>query len=139
MRQKILQYYLSLHGCSENTKENYVERLKLFGEFLLERGNIKKFEDANRLDIDLFLSKYKSEGTKNLLILIIKNFYKFIGKTEVTKHLKFYRIRLEQLTPSETLTLDEVVALANEAGKKREMNKVLVLTLYESCARISRY
>ena len=136
MRQKILQYYLSLHGCSENTKENYVERVKKFGEFLLERG-IKKFEDANRLDIDLFLSKYKSEGTKNLLILIIKNFYKFIGKTEVTKHLKFYRIRLEQLTPSETLTPDEVVALANEAGKKREMNKILVLTLYESCARIS--
>jgi len=136
MRQKILQYYLSLHGCSENTKENYVERLKLYGEFLLERG-IKRFEDADRLDIDLFLSKYDSESSKNLLILILRNFYKFLGKEEVIKHLKFYRIRLEQVTPSETLNVDEVVALANEAGKKREMNKVLILTLFESCARIS--
>jgi integrase/recombinase XerD len=136
MRQKILQYWLSLHGCSENTRENYVERLKLFGEFLLERG-IKRFEDADRLSIDLFISKYKSEGSKNLLILILRNFYKFIGREEVTNHLKFYRIRLERVTPSETLTVDEVVALANEAGKKREMNKVLILTLFESCARIS--
>jgi hypothetical protein len=32
---------------------------------------------------------------------------------------------------------EEVVLLANEAAKKREMYKVLMLALFESCARIS--
>ena len=44
---------------------------------------------------------------------------------------------MEQITPSELLTVEEVIAIANEAAKRREMYKVVILTLYESCARIS--
>ena len=43
----------------------------------------------------------------------------------------------ETITPSELLSPDEVVTLANEAGNKRDMYKVVTLTLFESCARIS--
>ncbi|MEM4713353.1 MAG: tyrosine-type recombinase/integrase [Candidatus Bathyarchaeia archaeon] len=135
MKKRIIDFYLSLHGCGEETKENYVERVKLFGIFLTKNG-IMSFEGASRRELDLYLSKY-SESTRNLLILILKKFYRFIGKPEVTQHLKLYKIKLEQITPSETLSPEEVVAIASEAGKKREMNKILILTLYESCARIS--
>lgn len=37
--------------------------------------------------------------------------------------------------PSELLTLDEVMKIAEECGKRREMYKVLILVLFESCAR----
>jgi len=43
----------------------------------------------------------------------------------------------ETITPSELLTPNEVIALANEAGKKKDMYQVISLTLFESCARIS--
>jgi integrase len=48
-----------------------------------------------------------------------------------------YDVDLQEITPSEILSPEELMALAKEAGKKRELMRYLVLTLFESCARIS--
>lgn len=136
MKERMTEYLLSLHGVKESTKDDYLSKIKMFGKFLTERG-ITRFEDANRKDMNLFLSRYRNANTKNLYIYVLGSFYNFINMPEVTSHLKLYKIELEQITPSEILTPEEVIAIANEASKRRELYKVAILTLYESCARIS--
>ena len=64
-------------------------------------------------------------------------FYAFLNLPELTTNFRLYPIQPEQITPSETLTPEEVIKLANEASKRRELYKVIILTLFESCARIS--
>lgn len=135
MEKCIEEYALSLHGCSEDTKENYIETVKWFGAFLKEYGK-NRFEDATAKDIGLFLSKY-SISTRNLHIHNFRRFYNYINKPEIIKDLKLYKLRSKPIPYSQCLTLEEVVAIAEEAGKKREEYKVLTLTLFESCARIS--
>jgi integrase len=105
-----------------------------FDSFLTGKGK-RSFEDVDRKDIDLFLSGYKKPSTKNVFIAVFRRFFR--DKPEVVAHLNFYEVELEQITPSEILTPDEIVLLAQEAGRKREIYKYLVLTLFESCARIS--
>jgi len=136
MKERMTEYLLSLHGIKENSKHEYMSKIKKLGAFLTQRG-IMRFEDSSKMDLDLYLSKYHSEYTLNLYIYVFKSFYKFLDLPEVTSNLKFYNIELEQITPSEILTPEEVIATAKEAGKRREMYTVVILTLYESCARIS--
>jgi site-specific recombinase XerD len=136
MKTRMTEYLLSLHGVRENTKHDYLTKIKLFGIFLSKQG-IMTLEDASKHDIDLFLSKYANENTKNLFIHAFRSFYRFLNKEEVITHLKFYKVELEEITPSEILTPEEVVELASESGRRRELYKPLILTLYESCARIS--
>jgi integrase len=133
MRKRLDAFGLGLHGVRENTKESYLTKMEFFGRFLTERG--KRFEDADRKEIDVFLSGYDKPGTKNVFIAIFRRFYS--DKPEAVAHLKAYDVELEQITPSEILAPEEVVSLAVEAGKKREIYKYIILTLFESCARIS--
>jgi len=37
MRVRLSEFELRLHGIREDTKENYVNRILLFGNFLVER------------------------------------------------------------------------------------------------------
>jgi len=136
MKARMTEYLLSLHGIKENTKDDYLSKVKMLGTFLTKH-RIMRFENANSRDIDLFLSRYDNENTLNVYIHVFRGFYNFLNLSEVVSHLKLYNIELEQITPSETLTPEEVVAIANEAGKRRELYKILILILYESCARIS--
>jgi len=82
------------------------------------------------------LSSYKNPKTRNLFVQVFRTFYKEL-KREVISHLKIAEVEIEEITPSEILSVDEVMALAKECGKKRELMKYLILTLFESCARIS--
>jgi site-specific recombinase XerD len=136
MKARMAEYLLSLHGIKERTEDNYLSKVKMLGTFLTKHG-IMRFEDANSRDIDFFLSQYNNESTLNVYIHVFRCFYDFLNLPEVVSHLRLYYIELEQITPSETLTPDEVISLANEAGKRRELYKVLILILYESCARVS--
>jgi hypothetical protein len=120
MKERMKEYLLSLHGIKENTKGDYLSKIKMFGIFLSKHG-IARFEDVNRKDIDLFLSRYENENTLNLYIHAFRSFFKFINKEEAVRHLKIYSIELEQITPSEILTPEEVVAIVNESGKRREL------------------
>ena len=134
MKNRLLEFELGLHGVRDNTKEDYFARMMWFSGFMVVRGT-RSFEDVDGKDIDLFLSGYKNPGTKNVFTAVFRRFYR--DKPEVVAHLKVYEVELEQITPSEILTPDEVVPLAVEAGKKREIYKYLILALFESCARIS--
>ena len=136
MKKKMTEYLLSLHGIKENSKSLYLLKAKMLGIFLTERG-LNRFEDAKELDLNLFLSQYNNENTLNLYIYVFKQFYVFLNLPDVVSNLKYYKIELEQITPSETLTPKEVIAISKEASKRRELYKVIILTLFESCARIS--
>jgi len=136
MKETMIRYLLSLHGVKDDTKSFYLSRVKMLGIFLAKK-RIMVFEDVKSLDIDLFLSQYENSNTLNLYIYVFKQLYKFLKLPEVVNHLKYYKIELEQITPSETLTPEEVVKIANESSKRREIYKVIVLTLFESCARIN--
>jgi len=130
-------YTLSLHGLGENSKEIYLGQMRTFGRFLISRG-IKRFEDATRKDIDLFLSRYKKDNTKNGYVTRLKYLYgKLLKQSELVEHLKIVNHDIEPVTPAELLTPDEIVKLANEASKRREMYKIIILALFESCARVS--
>ncbi len=135
MRTKIGEFELSLHGVRESTKDNYLGRIEWFAGFLVTHG-IQRFQDVGKKDIDLFLSGCKNNSTKNLFIQVLRTFYKDL-KPEVVVHLKIYEVELEEITPSELLTPEEVIRIAEEAGKRRELYKYLILTLFESSARIS--
>jgi integrase len=134
MKKRLGEFEFGLHGVRDNTKADYFAKMMWFGGFLVSIGK-KSFEEVGRKDLDMFLSGYKNPATKNLFIAVFRHFY--ASKPELISHLKVYDIDPEEITPSEILTPSEVVALAIEAGKKREMYKYLILTLFESCARIS--
>jgi site-specific recombinase XerD len=136
MKEKLTEYLLSLHGIKENSKSLYVLKAKMLGVFLTKRG-LNRFEEAKEFDLNLFLSHYNNENTLNQYIYVFKQLYKFLNLPEIVSRLQYYKIELEQITPSETLTPQEVISIAEEASKKREMYKVIILTLFESCARIS--
>jgi len=137
MKEKMTEYLLSLHGIKENSKALYISKVKVLGRFLVTKKGINRFEDAKAIDLNLFLAQYDNEYTLNICIYVIKKFYSFLNLPETTNHLRLYKIELEQITPSETLTPEEVIRIANEASKRRELYKVIILTLFESCARIS--
>ena len=136
MKEKLTEYLLSLHGIKENSKSLYVLKAKMLGEFLTRRG-LTRFENAKEFDLNLFLSHYNNQNTLNQYIYVFKQFYKFLNLPDVVRNLQYYKIELEQITASETLTPQEVIEIAEEASKKRELYKVIILTLFESCARIS--
>lgn len=136
MKEKMTEYLLSLHGIKENSKSLYLLKAKMLGIFLTRRG-LNRFEDAKEFDLNLFLSHYNNENTLNQYIYVFKQLYKFLNLPDVVHRLQYYKIELEQITPSETLSTQEVIAIAKEASKRRELYKVIILTLFESCARIS--
>lgn len=71
-----------------------------------------------------------NKSTINAYTTTFKPFYeRFLNKPGVVKSLKFYTEDLQPITPSEILTIKEVVKRANEVGKRREMYKVMVLTV----------
>jgi len=135
MKERIAEFEIGLQGIRESTRDNYLARIAWYGNYLLEH-DILQFEKVGKKDIDLFLSRYKNSNTRNLFVQVFRAFYKEL-KPEVVCHLKIVEVEIEEITPSEILSVDEVVALAKECGKKRELMKYLVLTLFESCARIS--
>jgi len=136
MKERMTEFLLSLHGIKDSTKDDYLSKIKMLGIFLAKHG-IMRFEDANSTNIDFYLSKYDKESTLNFYIHVFRTFYNFIKRPEVIRHLKLYKIELEQITPSEILAPDEVVKLANGASRRRELYNVAILVLFESCARIS--
>jgi integrase/recombinase XerD len=136
LNEQIDDYILSLHNISDNSKEHYSALLKIFVRYITDRG-ILSFNDVKRTDIGQFLSSKRKPNTRNIYIFLIKSFYTiYLDNGKVVEHLH-QKPEEETITPSELLTPDEVVCLANEAGKKRDVYKVITLTLFESCARIN--
>jgi len=90
MIEKLEDYMLSHHGISENSKECYLTQVKMFGRFLLKRG-IKRYEDAKRRDIDLFLSSYQNANTRDNYVIRLKHFYgQFLKLPNLVEHLKLH-------------------------------------------------
>ena len=129
-RKEVLESFaLSLHNASLRSKYLYLNRLKVFGEKV---G--KPFQEVNRRDVDAFMSGIEKDGTYNSYVQTLKMFFKWLKKEDVVSELKPRRIDIS-VSPAELLTTEEVVQLANTTGSV--MWKSLILTLYESAARIS--
>jgi integrase len=136
LNEQVKEYLMSLQANNEDTKQHYGAMIGFFVDYLENKG-IERFEDATKTDFGQFLSTKRSQNTRNLYIFIIKNFYTdYLGKKELVEYLHQKSVK-ETITPSELLTPEEVMKLAMEVGRRREMNKVIILTLFESCARIS--
>jgi hypothetical protein len=113
LKEQVNDYLMSLHDNGDDTKHNYAIYFGTFIDFL-EKNGIKHFQDASKTDLGKFLSTKRKQGTKNLYIFIIKNFYKnYLEKPELVKHLH-QKATMEEITPSELLTPDEVMLLAAE-------------------------
>jgi integrase len=137
MLDTMTDYLMTLHSVSESSKYQYLERLRRFGLWLVKNG-IRRFVDVKKADIDRFLSTSKSPNTINAYITVFKPFYReFLGKSEIAKGLKFHIEDIQPITPSEVLTPHEVITIAEQAGQRREMYKVIILSLFESCARVN--
>jgi site-specific recombinase XerD len=128
-------YLQSLHNLSDGTKEAYLVRLRRFGLWLFDQG-YNAFEDADKEAVDRFLTTLKSHSTTNSYITTLKPFYReFLNKEAVVKGIKYYLEEIQPISPSELLTLTEVIQIAEECGRRREMYMIIPLTLFESCAR----
>ena len=134
MNKKLEDYILSLHGICEDSRTNYKSQVRTLARFLTKRG-IERFEDASSKDIDLFLSGYQKDSTRNVYIVRVKHLYsKFLKLPDLVQHLKISNTELPPVTPSELLTPEEIVKLANASCKRRELYKVVILVAFESCA-----
>lgn len=134
MRTKLSEYHNSLHNAKLTTKLDYLVRLKKLGEHAQRRG-VKKFEELTKTEIDLFLSRLKTVGTRNAYISGMKTFYRWLGHEEIVKDFKPKKNRNNNITPSQLLTPEDIVKLTKHMPT--EKIRVLVLTLFESAARIS--
>ncbi len=111
MLDTMTDYLLTLR-VSDSTKELYLQRLRMFGLWLITNG-IRSFTSVRKADINRFLSNYDKNNTKNGYITALRPFYKaFLNKPDVVKDLGYYAEELEPITPSEVLTPDEVIAIA---------------------------
>ena len=138
MTDTLCNYLLTLH-VSESSKETYLQRLNVFGRWLIKNG-IKRFTDIKETTINRFLANYDKNNTKNGYLIALKPFYKdFLNMVDIVKDLDYYAEELEPITPSEVLTTDEVIKIAKKAGERRDLYKVITLTVYESCARIDEH
>lgn len=136
MLDTIYDYSLTLR-VSESTKELYLQRLRMFGLWLMKQG-IKRFIGVEKGHINCFLATYDKNNTKNGYITALRPFYRdFLNKPNVVEGLKYYAEELEPITPSDVLTSNEVIVIAEKAGERREMYKVIILSLFESCARVN--
>lgn len=136
MLDTIYDYSLTLR-VSESTKELYLQRLRMFGLWLMKQG-IKRFIGVEEVHINCFLATYDKNNTKNGYITALRPFYRdFLNKPDVVEGLKYYAEELEPITPSDVLTSNEVIVIAEKAGERREMYKVIILSLFESCARVN--
>ena len=136
MLDTLLDYLLTLR-VSESSKESYLQRLRNFGLWLMKNG-IKRFIDVKAFHLNIFLNRYDKNNTKNSHINALKPFYRdFLNKPDVVKDLDYFVESLEPITPSDVLTPDEVVKLAEKAGERKEIHKVIISTLFESCARVN--
>jgi len=108
--------------------------VKKLGEYLFENGK-ERYEDAEKRDVDSYLSTIKKESTRNNVLIVIKRFYNDIEKPQAVKDLKAKTIKLKSIPPSQLLTPDEVVELASATGDQEY--KTAILTLYESAARVN--
>ena len=132
-----LHNYLLTLRVSESSKETYLQRLRVFGRWLIKNG-IKSFTDIEKTTINQFLANYDKSNTKNGYLIALKPFYKdFLNRVDVVKGLEYYSEELEPITPSEVLTTDEIIKIAKKAGERRDLYKVIILTLFETCARIA--
>jgi len=104
MIDTMLEYLLTLRA-SESTKELYLQRLRIFGLWLV-KNNIRRFTDVKRFQFNLFLSGYQKNNTKNSYITALRPFLRFLGKDV---HLDYYAEEMEPITPSDVLTPDEVI------------------------------
>jgi integrase len=134
MKERLGEFQLRLYDIRQDSKDNYVGRVQWWGEWLVQHG-IKQYEKAERKHIDQFLSGYDNVNTRNLFIQVLRRFYK--NRPKLIDGLKIMSVEIPEISPSEILTPEEVVFLAQEAGKRRDEMKCLILTLYESSARIS--
>jgi len=124
LNEQVKDYLMSLQANNEETKQHYAAMIGFFVDFLANKG-IERFEDATKTDFGQFLSTKRSQNTKNLNIFIIKNFYTdYLGKKELVEYLHQKSVK-ETITPAELLTPEEVMKLAMEVGRRREMNKVI--------------
>ena len=101
----------------------YISKIKVLGRYLTQKRKITRFEDAKAIDLNLFLAQYNNKYTLNVTSYVVKKFYAFLNLPELTTNFRLYPIQPEQITPSETLTPEEVIKLANEASKRRELFK----------------
>jgi integrase/recombinase XerD len=130
-------YLATMHNLSDGSKEGYLVRLRRFGLFLMEH-NCEAFEDADKEEVDEFLSGFKSHNTVNGYITTLKPFYReFLKREGPVKGLKYYLEEIQPISPAELLTPDEVIKISEECGKRREMYKIIPLVFFESCARKS--
>ena len=133
MLETLKEWNNSLHNVKIRTRLIYLVVVKKFGEYLLERDK-RSFKDAEKRDVDAYLSTINKESTHNSVLILVKRFYNDIKKPEVVKGLKAKSIDLKPIPPSQLLTPDEVVELASATGDLEY--KTAILTLYESSARI---
>lgn len=144
--------YIRAHGCSVSRQIKYIYPLQKLSGWL---G--KEFTAATKQDIERLLTTIKamtkpdgtpkySAWTQQDYMVTIKKFYTWLynrqvedeDEWDVPKLVKFIKIRKPRdadKLPSELLSPDDVKRMAQHAKTLRE--KALVLTLYESGARIS--
>ncbi|UCD13757.1 MAG: tyrosine-type recombinase/integrase, partial [Thermoplasmatales archaeon] len=143
--------YISAHGCSIARQCKYIYPLQNIARWLN-----KDFLEATKKDIERLINTIEkaknSDGnpkytawTKQDYKVVIKKFYKWLynrnnedeDEWEIPKLVKFIKInkpKESKKLPSELLTPKDVQFLADNCKNLRE--KALILTLYESGARI---
>jgi len=119
MLDAMFDYLLTLR-VSEGSKAHYLQKLRKFGLWLMKQG-IRNITSVKKSHIDRFLATYNKNNTKNSIITALKPFYRdFLNKPSIVEDLGYYAEELEPITPSDVLTPDEIVRIAEQCYTKEE-------------------
>jgi len=98
----------------------------------------RNFDGATQQDIERVVAKIEKTGykesTKNRYKMILKKFYKWLGKPRLVEKIKIKRV-YSHLNPRDLLTKEEIEKMIEAADNSR--NKALIWVLWESGCRIS--
>jgi len=100
------------------------------------------FESASKKDIERLHNIVEgrrrmgqiSRWTRYDMLTILRQIYRYLGKTELVEDIKIRRPEIEELHPDEILTWDDVVLMSKYALSERD--KALVQVLWDSGLRI---
>ncbi len=133
--------FLKAQGYSYRRISKYYLLIRYLDSFLN-----KPLDKVERQDIERFLSdfvskRYDSVETRNTFRRMLKRFYKWLlGNDEehpdVVKWIK-NEAEIKKKLPDDMLTEEEIKCMIDHA--KHERDKALVITLYESGARIGEF
>jgi len=130
-----LNEFAKSRGLADSTTLNYLESAAFFGVFLSKK-RYSSYKQASLKDVISYLDSLKNNpGTIAHRKLMLKIFYKWLGKPEISGKLKIKIVKPKAIEAEDCISEGEFLKLLRACNTQRD--RTLLNLVFETGARIS--